>query len=291
MNTPDIYFPSLGIKIESLSRIAFSVFGFDIYKYGAIICTGVILAVIMALYEAKRTGQNPDDYADYVFWGILSGIIGARSYYLIFHTGSLKGFFSIRDGGLAIYGAIIAAVIAIVIYTRIKKIRLLLFTDTGAMSLLIGQILGRWGNFVNREAFGGPSEGLFAMAYKASQVSGLVINGDSGIYHGGAVYPLHYLNGTPYIWVHPTFFYESFGNLILLIIIFYMSRHKKFEGQLTAAYFFGYGIIRFFVESMRTDQLMLAGMPVSMLLSALLSAAALVFTVIMLIKTKKAKKI
>lgn len=274
MTTPDVYFPNLGIKIESLDRVAFSIFGFDIYKYGAIICVGVILAIMLAVYEAKRTGQNPDNYTDFVFWGILFGVIGARSYYLIFHDGSLKDFFAIRDGGLAIYGGIIAAVIALAVYTRIKKLPFLLFTDTAAMSLLVGQILGRWGNLVNREAFGGATESLFAMAYKAEQVVGLTVKDGIGIYNGSAQYPLHSLNGVDYIWVHPTFLYESCWNLMLLIIIFVMSRHKKFEGQLTLTYFIGYGIGRFIIESLRTDQLMILGMPVSMLLSAVLVGAA-----------------
>jgi phosphatidylglycerol:prolipoprotein diacylglycerol transferase len=287
MNTPDVYFPNLGIKIEHLNRIAFSIFGFDIYKYGAIICTGVIIAILLAIHEAKRTGQNPDDYTDFVFWGILCGVIGARSYFLLFHNGSLKDFFAIRDGGLAIYGGIIGAVIAVIVYTRKKKLPMLLFTDTVAMSLLVGQILGRWGNMFNREAFGGPTESLFAMAYKAEQVSGLRIDGSNGIYNGGAVYPLHSLNGVDYIWVHPTFLYESCWNILLLIIIFFMSRHKRFEGQLTATYFLGYGIGRFVIESLRTDQLLIFGIPVSMLLSALLALAALIFIIY---KLKFAKK-
>lgn len=287
MNTPDVYFPNLGIKIESLNRISFTVFGFDIYKYGAIICTGVILGILLAVYEAKRTGQNPEYYTDFVFWGILFGVIGARIYYVIFHTGSLKTFFAIREGGLAIYGGIIAAVITVIVYTRIKKLPLLLFTDTAAMSLLTGQILGRWGNLVNREAFGGATESLFAMAYKAEQVTGLKIDGSNAVYNSGAVYPLHNLNGVDYIWVHPTFLYESCWNLLLLIIIFFMSRHKKFDGQLTAAYFLGYGTGRFIIESMRTDQLMIFNMPVSMVLSAMLVAASFIFILFKICKIKK----
>jgi phosphatidylglycerol:prolipoprotein diacylglycerol transferase len=278
MNTPDVYFPNLGIKIDHLSRVAFTIFGYDIYKYGAIICVGVIFAIMLVYYEAKRTGQNPDNYTDFVFWGLLAGVAGARLYYMIFHTGSLKGFFAIREGGLAIYGGIIGAVIAIIVYTRVKKLPLLLFTDTAAMSLLVGQIIGRWGNLVNREAFGGPTEGLFALAYKAEQVSGLVVGNDgTAVYNGGAIYPLYNLNGTDYIWVHPTFLYESCWNIMILAIIFFTRKHKKFDGQLTATYFLGYGIGRFIIESMRTDQLKIFGVPVSMLLSAVLATVSLVF--------------
>ena len=285
-NTPDVYFPNLGISVEKLDRIAFSLFGFDVYKYGAIICCGVILAILLVCHEAKRTGQNPDIYTDFVFWGILFGVIGARAYYLVFHADSLTNFFAIREGGLAIYGGVIGGILAVVVYTRKKKYPLLKFTDTAAMSLLVGQILGRWGNFVNREAFGGAAEGLFAMAYKAEQVSGLKIKEGMGVLASGASYPVHLLNGVEYIWVQPTFLYESCWNLALLAIIFFTRKKKKFEGQLSAMYFMGYGTGRFIIESMRTDQLMIMGMPVSMLLSAVLVVSGAVFTVYKLKTTK-----
>lgn len=287
--TPDVYFPKLGISVERLDRVAISLFGFDIYKYGAIICFGVILAIALALYEAKRTGQDPDIYTDFVFWGILFGVIGARVYYLVFHGESLKSFFAIREGGLAIYGGIIGGIGAVIVYTRRKKYSLLKFTDTAAMSLLVGQILGRWGNFVNREAFGGAYEGLFAMAYKAEQVSGLKINDGVGVLASGAKYPLHMLGGVEYIWVHPTFLYESCWNLMLLVIIFFTRKKKKFEGQLSAVYFIGYGIGRFIIEGMRTDQLMIMGVPVSMLLSAVLAAGGFVFLIFKLKRCKKSE--
>lgn len=284
-STPDIYFPNLGISIEHMDRVAFTIFGFDVYKYGAIICFGVILGIALVIYRAKRSGQDPDMYTDYVFWGILFGVLGARCYYMIFHAGTLKGFFEIRSGGLAIYGGIIGAVLALIVYTRIKKYPLLLFTDTAVTSLVLGQLIGRWGNFANREAFGGPTESLFTMAYKASQVPGLEItDSTSALYNGYAVYPLHNLNGTDYIWVHPTFLYESCWNLLLLILLLVLSRHKKFDGQLTAIYFIGYGIGRFIIESMRTDQLLIFGIPVSMLLSAILTAAGICFMIYKLLK-------
>ena len=289
-STPDIYFPNLGISIDNMDRVAFSLFGFDVYKYGAIICFGVILGIALVIYRAKRSGQDPDIYTDYVFWGILCGVLGARCYYMIFHAGTLRGFFEIRSGGLAIYGGIIGAVLALILYTRIKKYPLLLFTDTAVTSLVLGQLIGRWGNFANREAFGGATESLFAMAYKASQVPGLEIIEGSGLYNGHAVYPLHNLNGTDYIWVHPTFLYESCWNLMLLILLLVLSRHKKFHGQLTAVYFIGYGIGRFIIESMRTDQLMIMDIPVSMLLSAVLVLGGITFMAYQLIHINRQKK-
>jgi phosphatidylglycerol:prolipoprotein diacylglycerol transferase len=286
MTTPDIYFPNLGISFNNVSRVALDLFGFSIYKYGAIIAVGVVLAIILAVYEAKRTGQNPDDYTDFAFWGILCGIIGARLYYLIFHADSLTEFFAIRNGGLAIYGGIIGGLVALAVYTRRKHIPMLRFTDTIAMSLLVGQILGRWGNFFNREAFGSATEGLFAMAYKAEQVSGLEITDSTTALYNGATYPLHNLNGVDYIWVHPTFLYESCWNFALLLLIFFTRKHKKFEGQLSAMYFAAYGIGRFLIESLRTDQLKVFGLPVSMLVSAVMLAVAVAVTAVQLRKIK-----
>jgi phosphatidylglycerol:prolipoprotein diacylglycerol transferase len=262
----DIVFPNIGLEFKEVSRIAFTIFGIEIYKYGLIICIGAILGVLMCCNEAKRTGQKPDLYLDFVFIGLLCGIVGARCYYLIFHDGSILDFFKIRDGGLAIYGGIIGGVVAAVVYTRVKKISLLLFLDTVAMSLTIGQIFGRWGNFFNREAFGSYTNNLLAMCLKAEQVSGLKLNGDTALYNG-TVYPITVLNGTSYISVHPTFLYESVWNLCLLGVLFFVSRHKKFNGQVTATYLIGYGIGRFVIESLRTDQLMILGIPVSMLVS------------------------
>lgn len=286
-NTPDVYFPNLGIGVEKLNRVAISLFGFDIYKYGAIICFGVILAIALVWYEAKRTGQDPDVYTDFAFWGILFGVVGARVYYLIFHGESLLNFFAIREGGLAIYGGVIGGILAVVVYTKKIRYPLLKFTDTAAMSLLVGQILGRWGNFFNREAFGGACEGFFAMAYKCSQVYGLKVKDGFGVLASGAKYPVHMLNGVEYIWVHPTFLYESCWNLLLLGFIFFTRKKKKFDGQLSAEYFIGYGIGRFIIESMRTDQLMIMGLPVSMVVSALLVVSGVCF---MIYKLKKLSK-
>lgn len=286
--TPDIWFPKLNIMIEHLDRVAFKLFGVEIYWYGILICIGMILAIALAMYEAKRTGQNPESYTDFVMWGVIAGIIGARTYYLVFHEGSLINFFAIRQGGLAIYGGVIGSLVAVIIYTKVKKINVLKFTDTCAMSLLVGQIVGRWGNFINREAFGSYTNNLLALRYKAEQVAGLVLNGDTAIYNG-AEYPVELYNGIRYIQVHPTFLYESLWNAILLIILFCYRKHKKYEGELSAMYFIGYGIGRAWIESLRTDQLMIAGMPVSVLLSCLLVACGVVFEVVMRLRVSRNK--
>lgn len=282
----DIYFPHLGIKIESLSRIAIKIGGFNIYWYGVFIAIGALLGVSLCLKEAKRTNQSQDLYSDFAFIGIICGICGARIYYLLFHGDSLLDFFKIRDGGLAIYGGVIGGALTAIIYSKIKKVNFFKLADTCIMSVLIGQIFGRWGNFFNREAFGSYTDSLFAMALKAQQVSGLKINGDTAIYQGNAKYPVTIFNNISYIQVHPTFLYECVWNICLFIIMFIFRKHKKFDGQLLAMYFIGYGLGRFFIESLRTDQLLILGIPVSMAVSLILVAIGACILVV----SKKIKK-
>ncbi len=270
----DIYFPHLNISIESLDRVAFSLFGINIYWYGVFIAVGAILGIMLVFNEAKRTGQSQDMYSDFAFAAIIVGIIGARLYYIVFHGDSLLDFFKIREGGLAIYGAIIAGLITAIVFVRLRKINFLLFTDTVIMGLLTGQIFGRWGNFFNREAFGRYTDNLLAMALKADTVNGLAVNGSNALYQGNVEYPVIQYGGVDYIQVHPTFLYESLWNLALLAIIFACRKHKKFQGQLSVMYCIGYGIGRFWIESLRSDQLEIFGIPVSMIVSFILAAGA-----------------
>ncbi len=281
----DIIFPNLGIQIESLNRVAFSIFGFEVYWYGIFICIGAIIGVWLCGREAQRTGQNKDTYMDFVFWVLISGIVGARTYYLIFHDGSLVDFFAIRDGGLAIYGGIIAGAIAAVIYSKIKKVYLPRFTDTIVMSVLCGQILGRWGNFFNREAFGRATNSLFAMCYKVSQVSGAKLIGDY-VQYNNSQYPVVTIDSVNYIQVHPTFLYESLWNLCLLMFLLWYRKRKRFEGELTLFYITGYGVGRFFIESLRTDQLLIGRIPVSMIVASV-SAAATIIIEFIIIKNRR----
>ncbi|MGN1318996.1 MAG: prolipoprotein diacylglyceryl transferase [Lachnospirales bacterium] len=285
----DIIFPNIGIKIESLDRVAFSVFGFDIYWYGIFICVGALIGVCLCAKEAERTGQNKDVYMDSVLWLLLFSVAGARAYYLIFHNGSLSDFFAIREGGLAIYGGIIAGVITSFIYSKIKNIYFPKFADTVIMSLLCGQILGRWGNFFNREAFGKATNSLFAMCYKVSQVNGAKIVGNE-VKYNLSTYPLTVIDGVNYIQVHPTFLYESLWNLCLLIFLMWYRKRKRFDGELTLFYFTGYGIGRFIIESLRTDQLLIFKIPVSMIVASLSAIVTVVIEVVMIKKIKKYEK-
>lgn len=274
--TPEVWFVNLGIKIPALSRVAFSVFGVNIYWYGIILGLGVVAGTFVATREAKRTNQNPEIYLDFLIYAVISSIIFARAYYVIFSWDSYKddllSIFAIRNGGIAIYGSIIGAIIAAVVYTKIKRLDLLKFMDTCAFGLIIGQIIGRFGNFVNREAFGGYTECLFAMRYLKSQ---------AGHVSKDILEHLVEFNGETYIQVHPTFLYEALWNLALFIILNVYKKHKKFEGEISALYFIGYGIGRFWIEGLRVDQLKIGttDLAISQVLSIILIAASVIFIV------------
>ena len=261
---PEIWFPNLGIEIDHLSRTAFTVFGQDIYWYGIFIGLGVILGVLLALHEAKRTGQNPDTYLDFIIYAMIIAIIGARLYYVIFswdfYSQHPEKIFAIREGGLAIYGGIIGGVLTAIVYSRVKKKSFWVMADTMAPSLILGQMLGRWGNFFNKEAFGGFTDNLFAMRYQLSQVHASDVTPD-------ILQNLVTVNGVDYIQVHPTFLYESMWSLCVFIILLILQRKKKFDGQVCATYFFGYALGRVWIEGLRTDQLCIGNVPVSQALS------------------------
>lgn len=274
----DIRFPNLGWLFENVPD-GFTIFGIELKLYGLIISLGYLLGYLSAYYEAKRTKQDPDLYTDYVTYMLIPAIIGARMYYVIFafdkYKDNLWEIFNIRAGGLAIYGGIIACVITLVVFAKKRKQNIFLMSDTCAMGLLIGQILGRWGNFFNREAYGGYTDSLFAMAIPVQ---------DAQVVNEELLSHLVYLDGIPYIQVHPTFLYESLWNLGLLIIIFFYRKHKKFHGEITAIYFLGYGIGRFWIEGLRQDQLILAtisgvAIPVSQLLAAIMVVVSAVFII------------
>lgn len=273
---PEIWFPNLGIEIDHLSRTAFTVFGQDIYWYGIFIGLGVILGVLLALHEAKRTGQNLDTYLDFIIYAMIIAIIGARLYYVIFswdfYSQHPEKIFAIREGGLAIYGGIIGGVLTAIVYSRVKKKNFWVMADTMAPSLILGQMLGRWGNFFNKEAFGGFTDNLFAMRYQLSQVRASDVTPD-------ILQNLVTVNGVDYIQVHPTFLYESMWSLCVFIILLILQRKKKFNGQVCATYFFGYALGRVWIEGLRTDQLCIGNVPVSQALSAVLIIASVVLYV------------
>ena len=273
---PDIWFPHLGIEIEKLSRVAFSVLGKDVYWYGIFIGLGVILGVIFAMLEAKRTKQDPDLYVDFIIYALIFAIIGARLYYVAFswdyYAANPAKIFAIREGGLAIYGGIIGAVLTAIVYCKKKKVDFWLLADTACPSIAFGQMMGRWGNFFNREAFGGFTDGIFAMRLRLDQVR----PGDVSL---EVMEHIMNFGGVDYIQVHPTFLYESLWNLCLFLLLVLYRPKKKFGGQIFGLYFLGYALGRVWIEGLRTDQLMIGGFAVSQLLSAAIIVAAVVFLI------------
>ena len=281
---PEIWFPNIGIEITHLDRVAFSILGREVYWYGIFIGIGVMLGISLAMKEAKRTGQNPDTYIDFMMYALVIGILGARLYYVAFswdyYSMYPEKIFAISEGGLAIYGGVIAGVITAWVYSKVKKIDFWLFTDTMAPSLIFAQMLGRWGNFFNREAFGEYTEGIFAMRYQVSQVRPSDISQNT-------LDNIQIIEGIEYIQVHPTFLYESVWNLGVFLLLFYMTRRKKFNGQITGLYFLCYGLGRVWIEGLRTDQLMIGEIAVSQALSGVLVLGAVVFLVWRNKQTKK----
>lgn len=288
----DIRFPNLGLVLHNI-RDGITIFGVEIKFYGIIIALGFLTAYIVISREAKRTGQNDELYLDLILWLIIPAILGARLYYIIFswsdyfHKGkgfgqTLKDIVNIRNGGLAIYGGVIAGIIVMIIFAKKKKLSFPLIADTAVMGVLIGQIMGRWGNFFNREAFGEYTDSLFAMSipvdYYGGSVNGLV---RSGVITEKMAEHVTVYDGMQWISVHPTFLYESLWNLALLVFIIIYRKHKKFDGELFLMYLWGYGLGRVWIEGLRTDSLMLpfGGMRVSQLLAALCVLGASVFIV------------
>ena len=260
-----ISFPNLGITVDP-NPVAFTVFGKDIYWYGIIIALGFLLAVIYMMRRAPVFGLTQDDVLDEVLWAVPIGVICARLYYCIFYwelyADNPISILYIWEGGLAIYGGVIGGAITILVVSRVKKIKTGTMLDIAAMAVLIGQIFGRWGNFMNREAHGTVTDSFFKM--------GLVDASGAVTYY------------------HPTFLYESVWNLVGFLALHFLTKKRKFDGQIFLSYLTWYGLGRVWIEGLRTDSLYLfsTGIRVSQLVAALcvvIGGGALAF---MLIKRK-----
>ena len=284
MNIGDIAFPNLGIYLKNVPR-SFSIFGFQIAFYGLIIGVGVILSLLLVCHIAKKTGQDPDDYWDFAIYAVLCSLLGARIYYVIFswdeYKDNLLEIFKVRNGGLAIYGGVIAGFITLFVWCHFKKKKALLVGDTAINGLILGQAIGRWGNFMNREVFGDYYNGLFSMQIPIADVR------DAGDITENI--RAHIPEGANYINVHPTFLYESAWNFLVLAALLLYRKHKKFDGELCLLYLGGYGIGRFLIEGIRTDTLKLGGtnIPVSQALALLMIIFSVVCDIAVSVKLRK----
>lgn len=285
---PDIRFPHLGIEIASLGK-GITIGGFTIAFYGMIIAFGMVMGYLMTAFQAKRTGQEPDLYLDLALWDIVFAVIGARIYYVVFswdyYKDNLLQIFNTRGGGLAIYVGVIAGVITTIIFGKVRKQNFFQLLDTACIGLITGQIIGRWGNFCNREAFGGYTNGLFAMQLKQSDVAA------SNLTHSVLKHAVE-IDGTRYIQVHPTFLYESLWNIGVLIILLLFTKHRKYNGQIFLIYLLGYGLGRVWIEGLRTDQLIFfgTGVAVSQVLSGVLVVASVAILIYRFVKDRQKVK-
>lgn len=269
MNGADIAFPNLGISIPELPK-GITIGGFTIAFYGIIMAVSMLAGLWIACLQAKRTGQNKETYLDFAIYGIIFSLIGARLYYVIFSWESYKDdllqIFNTRGGGMALYGSVIAGILTAIIYCRVKKYNFFLLADTAVAGLILGQIIGRYGNFFNREAFGEYTNGLFAMRLKVSEVNPANIT-DMMREH------MQTIDGVSYIQVHPTFLYESLWNVGVLILILVLIKKKKFNGEIFILYMVGYALGRVWIEGFRTDQLQIGstGIAVSQMLAGVIA--------------------
>lgn len=288
-NPNTIQFPKLGWEFE-INPTAFTVFGIDIQWYGIIIAIGLLLAVLYCFPRMKHFGIDSERATDAVIGGVIGGIIGARLYFVSmkwdeYRKDTLKDTFlaiiNTRNGGLAIYGGIIGALIVGLIICKIRKVRFLPMLDIAVLGFLIGQGIGRWGNFVNQEAFGINTDFFLGMTGGRIQY---VINNEMQI--GGSMYE----NGLEMLWeqpVHPCFLYESVWCLLGFAIFALYSKHRKYDGQILLMYMAWYGAERAVVEGLRTDSLMVGNVRISQLVSVVILVGSIILQIIIGLKVKR----
>lgn len=253
----EITFPGLGLSFNP-SRVAFYIGEKGIYWYGIIIAVGFLLAVAYALKRCDQFGLTQDNIIDMLICAVPLAIVGARAYYCLFSWDLYRDdpirVLYIWEGGLAIYGGVIGAVLGLTLYTKVKKVKTTPMLDIGGLGLLIGQCIGRWGNFINREAHGSVSDGFLRMGITDA-------NGVTAYYH-------------------PTFLYESLWNLLGLVLLHFYSKRRKYDGQIFVMYIGWYGLGRLFIEGLRTDSLYVLG--TNLRVSQLLAGCCALFAVIFL---------
>lgn len=280
-----ISFPGLGIEPFHIDEIAFTLFGRPVAWYGILITCGMILAVLYALHICKFEGISSDDIIDFAFVVIVCGVLGARLYYVIFKWDSyvvtdaqnflmniwetLKNVVAVWEGGLAIYGGIIAGILTALVYARKRKLKFIKLLDILAPCVWIGQVIGRWGNFINMEAYGGETTLPWRMGLLYSYL-------DNGVWDVEK-------------YVHPTFLYESLWNLTALVLVLIFYKKKKFDGQICSIYFMWYGFGRMLIEGLRTDSLMLGNLRISQGVGFVSLILGIVLTIVFVKKHQSSK--
>ena len=263
----EVLFPSLGISVK-ISKIAFNILGIDIYWYSICIVLGIIVAFVLCKISSDKFNIEFEDIVDVATFSIVFGFIGARLYYVLFNLDyyleDIKRIVYIRDGGLAIYGGIIFGLIAMLKRANKLKIDKIDLLDYVAPFVAIAQSFGRWGNFFNIEAYGNQTSSFFRMGINSI--------------HG-------------YIEVHPTFLYESFATFCIFCILRILQKNRKFNGQIALLYFMLYSFIRFFIEGLRVDSLMLLNFRVSQVLSFIIFIIASSIYIKKSLKMRKIDKI
>jgi len=238
----------------NMDPVAFEIFGIPVRWYGIIISFGLLVGTLIAMREARRVGIQEEDILDLLLVAVPAAIIGARIYYVIFSWDYYKGdiirMINIREGGLAIHGALIASIIVGIIFCRVKKIKFWKLADLTAPSIILGQAIGRWGNYTNREAHGGPTDLPW----------GIMVEGQK---------------------VHPTFLYESLWDFAVFLFLLWYRKHKKTEGEVFLLYLSLYSLGRFFIEGLRTDSLMLGKFRVAQLISVLTIIICIILIIVL----------
>ncbi|OPZ19067.1 MAG: Prolipoprotein diacylglyceryl transferase [Firmicutes bacterium ADurb.BinA205] len=281
----EIQFPKLGWTFH-IDPTAFTIGSFNIQWYGIIIVLGLILALVYVLPRMKRFGLDADRAIDAIIGGVIGGIIGARAYYVLLrwdeYKGDIKAIFNTRNGGLAIYGGLIGAILVGLIICRIRKVKILPMLDAVSIGFLIGQGIGRWGNFVNQECFGSNTSsflGITGGRIQQTIIDQTAIGGEMNINGNAAM-----------VWdkaVHPCFLYESVWCLLGFLVLSAWSKRRKYDGQIFLMYMAWYGAGRFVIEGLRTDSLMAGSLKFSQMLSALLVVVSVILQLVFFFRRKR----
>lgn len=280
-----IRFPNLGLSLGYVGT-SVNLFGFRISFYGILIALGMILGLAFIVLEAKRCNEDQDAYLSMMILSLITGVAGARLFYVAFswnlYKGNVMQIFNIRSGGMAFYGALLGGILGAALYCRIRKLSFMQMADTASMGILIGQIIGRWGNLFNRESFGEYTNNVLAMQLPLSAVR-------SGEVTSAMRENLITIGGVSYIQVHPLFLYESLWCLLLFLLLLVWKRKKRFHGEIFLRYLCGYGLGRFFLEWLRTDKLLIPGTSIG--ISQAISAVLFIICgIVVIVKRSMAKK-